>query len=229
MALDPQIMMEMTFNIIYLIYIGIIVAFMSKNMNKVDATELGTAKRIRLAFAALFIGDLGHVGTRLIAIFIGDLESNYALLGIGSLFEMIGLIFLFMFYTDAWRVQFNHPPNLIFKVLIGVGFVGLVIFAFPHNQWTAQTAPFEWVIIRTTPWLIQGITLAILIYRDAKVVKDAPLVRIGIFIFVSFFFYMSVYFLFEFPPLIVILMILGTIMYMLWQYTSYKRFFAKRK
>ncbi|MHA2182766.1 MAG: hypothetical protein ACXAAH_15205 [Promethearchaeota archaeon] len=228
MAIDPQVMMEMMFNIIYLIYICVVVIFMSKNMNKVDIAELKTAKRIRLAFALLFFGDLGHVGARLIAFFSGDLESNYAVLGIGTLFEMVGLIFLFMFYTDAWRIHFKHPNDLLFKILIGVGIVGLVIYALPQNEWTAQTAPYEWLIIRNIPWLIQGIAVAILIFRDAKAASDSLLVRISIYIFVSFFFYMPVIFLAHIAPMVGMLMIFGTIFYMLWQYTSYKRFFKKK-
>jgi hypothetical protein len=38
-------------------------------MGNVNEKEIVTAKRICLAFIALFIGDLGHVGARLIAIF----------------------------------------------------------------------------------------------------------------------------------------------------------------
>ena len=99
----------------------------------------------------------------MIAFFTGTLDTNYALLGIGSLFEMVGLIFLFMFYTEAWRVHFDHPNNILFKVLIGIGIMGLVIFTFPQNQWTTQTAAYQWLVIRNIPWLIQGVTIAILI------------------------------------------------------------------
>ena len=79
---DPQVMMETTFNVIYLIYICIIVILMSKNMNNVSQKEIATAKRIRLAFIALFIGDLGHVGARLIALFSVDVDLNNTVLGI---------------------------------------------------------------------------------------------------------------------------------------------------
>ena len=226
---DTQVIMEITFSVIYLIYICAIVILMSKNLKNVNQKELTTAKRIRLAFIALFIGDLGHVGARLIVFFSGEGEMNYAILGIGSLLEAVGLIFLFMFFTDAWRVQFNHPNNLLFKVLIGIGIVGLIIFAFPQNEWTAQSSPYEWLVIRNIPWLIQGIALSILIFRDAKAVDDKQLVRIGIYIFISYFFYMPVIFFGEIAPQLGMLMIIGTIVYMLWQYTSYSRFFKKRE
>lgn len=222
---DPQVIMEITFSVIYLIYICVIVILMSKNMKNVNQKEIVTAKRIRLAFIALFIGDLGHVGARLIVFFSGEGEMNYAILGIGSLLEAVGLIFLFMFFTDAWRVQFNHPKNLLFKVLIGIGIVGLIIFAFPQNEWTAQSFPYEWLVLRNIPWLLQGIALSVLIYRDAKAIDDKQLVRSGIYIFISYFFYMPVIFFGEIAPMLGMLMIIGTIVYMLWQYTSYSRFF----
>ena len=226
---DPQVMMEMTFSVIYLIYICAIVFLMSKNMKNVNQKEIMTAKRILLAFFALLIGDLGHVGARVIVFFSAEVEMNYVILGIGSLFEAVGLIFLFMLFTDAWRVHFNHPKNLLFKVLIGIGIVGLIIFVFPQNQWTAQTSPYEWLVIRNIPWLIQGVALSILIYRDAKAVDDKQLVRIGIYIFISYFFYMPVIFFGEIAPMLGMLMIIGTIVFMLWQYTSYSRFFKKRE
>jgi len=226
---DPQVIMEITFSVIYLVYICVIVILMSKNMKNVNQKEIGTAKRIRLAFIALFIGDLGHVGARLIFFFSGEGEMNYTISGIGSLLEAVGLIFLFMFFTDAWRVQFNHPKNLLFKVLISIGIVGLIIFVFPQNEWTAQSSPYEWLVIRNIPWLIQGIALSILIFRDAKAADDKQLVRIGIYIFISYFFYMPVIFFGEIAPMLGMLMIIGTIVYMLWQYTSYSRFFKKRE
>ena len=229
MATEPQVMMETTFNVIYLIYICVIVVLMSKNMKKVTQKELATAKRIRLAFLALFIGDLGHVGARLIALFSGDVDLNYAVLGIGTLVESVGLIFLFMIYTDAWKIHFDHQKSLLFKVLVGVGIVGLIIFIFPQNQWTAPTAPYEWQVIRNIPWVLQGIALSILIFRDARAADDKQLVRIGIYIFVSFFFYTPVLFFGELAPMLGMLMIIGTVIYMLWQYTSYSRFFKKKE
>ena len=229
MALEPQVMMETTFNVIYLIYICVIVILMSKNMRKVSEKEIAAAKRIRLAFLALFIGDLGHVGARLIALFSEDLELNYVVLGIGTLLESVGLIFLFMIYTEAWRIHFDHQNSLLFKVLIGVGIVGLIVFVFPQNQWTAPIAPYEMQVIRNIPWVIQGIALSILIFRDAKAANDKRLVRIGIYIFVSFFFYTPVLFFGGLAPQLGMLMIIGTIVYMLWQYTSYSRFFKKRE
>jgi len=222
---DYITIMEIIFSFTYLIYICIIVIFMSKNLKKVKKDEIKTAKYILLAFLSLMIGDLGHVGARLVTFFSENFTLAYGIFGIGVLIEMIGLIFLFIFYTNAWRIHFNKPNNLIFKSLIGVGIIGLIIFTFPQNQWNTEPISYEWLIFRNIPWLILGIVLASLIIRDARAVKDPILIRIGILILISFLFYMPVIFFGSIEPMLGMLMIPGTIIYMLWQYNSYKRFF----
>lgn len=229
MVSDYKTMMEIMFSIIYLIYILLIVIFMSKNLKKANKDELKTAKYIRLAFISLFIGDLGHVGARLFTFFSINSASDYGIFGIGVLLEMIGLIFLFIFYTNAWRIHFSKPNTLFFKGLMGVGIAGLIILAFPQNQWNTEPISYEWLILRNIPWLIQGLILAILIIRDAKLADDRLLIRIGILILISYFFYMPVIFFASIEPMLGILMIPGTIIYMLWQYYSYKRFFKGSK
>ncbi|MFX1337878.1 MAG: hypothetical protein ACFFDK_04660 [Promethearchaeota archaeon] len=198
---------------------------MSKNLKKGNKDEIKTAKYILLAFISLMIGDLGHVGARLVTFFSENFASNYGIFGIGVLFEMIGLILLFIFYTNAWRIHFNKPNDLIFKSLIVVGIIGLIIFTFPQNQWNTEPISYEWLIIRNIPWLIQGMALATLIIRDARAVKDPILIRIGILILISFLFYIPVILFGSIEPMLGLLMIPGTFIYMLWQYNSYKRFF----
>lgn len=222
---DYITIMEIMFSVIYLIYICIIVIFMSKNLKKGNKDEIKTAKYILLAFISLMIGDLGHVGARLVTFFSENFASNYGIFGIGVLFEMIGLILLFIFYTNAWRIHFNKPNDLIFKSLIVVGIIGLIIFTFPQNQWNTEPISYEWLIIRNIPWLIQGMALATLIIRDARAVKDPILIRIGILILISFLFYIPVILFGSIEPMLGLLMIPGTFIYMLWQYNSYKRFF----
>jgi hypothetical protein len=220
-------MMQITFGILYLAYISLIVIFMSKNLKNVSDKEEKTAENIRLAFISLLIGDLGHVGARLFILLAENPSSYYGIFGVGVLLEMIGLIFLFIFYTNAWRIHFNKPNNLLYKSLIGIGLIGLIIFIFPQNQWDTEPISYEWLIIRNIPWLLQGVALSFLIIRDARITDDRLMTRIGIIIFISFFFYMPVIFFASTEPRLGMLMIPATILYMLWQYFSYKRFFKK--
>ncbi|TFG29130.1 MAG: hypothetical protein EU532_03905 [Promethearchaeota archaeon] len=202
---------------------------MSIKLKELSNIERNVANNIRFAFTALLIGDLGHVGSRLVILFAENPTSYYGIFGIGVLLEMIGLIFLFMFYTNAWRLHFNKPNNLSFKALIGIGIFGLIIFAFPQNQWNIEPISYEWLIIRNIPWLIQGVILSGLIIRDARITDDPLMTRIGILIFISFFFYTPVILFASIEPSLGILMIPATFIYMVWQYTSYKRFFKGNK
>ncbi len=220
--------MQIAFSMLYLTFICIIVIYMSKNFKNIRGIEKKTAKNVFFAFISLLIGDLGHVGARLFILTVENPSSYYGFFGIGVLLEMIGLIFLFMFYTNAWRIHFNKPNNLFFKSLIGIGVVGLIIFTFPQNQWNTEPISYEWLIIRNIPWLIQGVVLSVLIIRDARITDDLLMTRIGITILISFFFYMPVIFFASMEPRLGMLMIPATILYMLWQYFSYKRFFNKK-
>jgi len=218
-------LMQITFSIVYLGYISLIVALMSKKLKKINEENLKTAKNIRLAFISLLIGDLGHVGARIVTYFAEDLAFKYGIFGVGILLEMIGLVFLFMFYTNAWRIHFNKANSLLFKTLIGFGVIGLIIFTFPQNQWNTEPSSYDWLIIRNIPWIFQGIILSILIMKDARSTNDPLMTRIGILIFISFFFYTPVILFASIEPSLGMLMIPGTIIYMVWQYTSYKQFF----
>jgi hypothetical protein len=229
MILDFMTIIQITFSVVYLTYISLIVIYMSIKLKELSDIERKVVNNIRLAFTALLIGDLGHVGSRLFILFAEYPTSYYGIFGIGVLLEMIGLIFLFMFYTNAWRIHFNKPNNISFKTLIGIGIFGLIIFAFPQNQWDTEPISYEWLIIRNVPWLIQGVILSGLIIRDARITDDPLMTRIGIVIFISFFFYMPVIFFASLEPRLGMLMIPATILYMLWQYFSYKRFFKNNE
>lgn len=229
MSLNFIIITEMIFSICYLTYIFLIVIFISKNLKKVNKNELKAAKNILLAFISLLIGDFGHVGARLIIFFSKNNSINSALFGIGILFEMVGLTFLFIFCTNLWRIHFNRPNDILFKVLIGIGIFSLIVLALPQNQWITNSASYEWIVFRNIPWLIQGCVIAILIIREAKAVEDSYFIKIGFLILLSLLFYCPVIFFGHFNPRLGILMIPGTFIFMLWQYFSYRRFFKESK
>jgi len=220
---DPQEIMELGFMVVYLIYILIIVIVMMKKRSSLDSEKRPAALRVLFGFSSLLIGDIGHVGAIIINFFL--IEENLVITGIGTLFESIGLLFLFIFWIDAWRLEYSHSKNTIYYILIITGFIGLIIFIFPQNNWAGVPSSRFWAIIRNIPWLIQGIGISILILNDARKTDDKLMKIIGICIFSSFFFYMPVIFFGNTLPMLGMLMIPGTIIYMIWEFYSVKRFF----
>ena len=99
------------------------------------------------------------------------------------------------------------------------------MFTFPVNDWKGDSPPRYWLIIRNMPWLIQGVGVSLLIFKDAKKNDDKLMKKIGVCILISFLFYMPVIFIGHIYPMLGTLMIVGTIFYMFWQFYSIKRFF----
>ncbi len=223
---DPQEIMEVGFMIIYFIYILIIVIIMIKRKSSLPSERQPTALRILLGFLALLIGDFGHVSARLFIFFSINTDINNLIFGIGILLENIGLRLLFIFWLDAWRLEFSHSKNSIYYILIITGIIGLIIFIFPQNDWIGNSAPQYWKIIRNIPWVIQGMGISILIINDGNRKKDKLMKKIGICIIISFLFYMPVIFVGDKYPFLGMLMIPGTIAYMFWEFYSLKRFFS---
>jgi hypothetical protein len=99
--------MEMGFSIIYLTFIFCVILIMTLRMRQVKPEHLSIAKRFRLAFVLLFIGDLAHVGVRLWAIVSGTLGSNTGLAGVSSAVELISIYCLMLCLTNIWAVRFQ--------------------------------------------------------------------------------------------------------------------------
>ena len=224
---DSNEMMEVGFMVIYLIYILVIVLIMMKRKSALSPEKRPAALRILFGFSALLIGDIGHVGTRLYILL--SAEQNATIFGIGSLLESVGVIFLFMFWTDAWRLEFSHSKNVVYYILISTGLLGLILFAFPQVGWTSDTTPQYWIIIRNIPWTIQGMGVSLLLFQDARKNEDKLMKKIGICIFSSYLFYLPVVIFGAQNPMLGMLMIPGTIIFMVWEFFSVKRFFPSLK
>ncbi|MHA2073603.1 MAG: hypothetical protein ACW97X_03215, partial [Candidatus Hodarchaeales archaeon] len=92
---DPQILMEISFNLIYLAFIWLFVVLMTIKIRNFVQKDRITAQRFRLAFFLLALGDTGHVGFRVMAYFSGGLDSNATLVGLGALSTSITITFFY--------------------------------------------------------------------------------------------------------------------------------------
>lgn len=98
MELSSTDVMEISFNIVYLIIIYFFVIFMALRYTKTKEKDI--TKRFLLAFFLLAFGDTGHVGFRVIAFLNGGLESNSLLVGAGALSTAITITFFYLILLD---------------------------------------------------------------------------------------------------------------------------------
>ena len=183
---------EIIFDLCYLATIWTVVLLMFIRRTYLN----NTTKRIGILFLWMFfllaLGDTGHVGFRVIAFSLGSLEANPVLVGLGALATAVTITFFYMLGAELWRIRFNKKRTLFYWILIVAGLLRLVIMLPSGNDWGSVVPPFGWSLARNIPLMVQGILLAILIFRDASLSKDLFAKKISYTIFLSYLFYLPV-------------------------------------
>ncbi|MHA1110173.1 MAG: hypothetical protein ACTSRE_03685 [Promethearchaeota archaeon] len=227
MSLEIAEIMEISFNILYIVTIYILVILMFVRRKNVEFSNQKQANRMLLAFFLLALGDTGHVGFRVIAYALGGLESNALLVGLGALSTAITVGIFYMLILDLWRVQFDKPFSALYIILLISGIVRLGLFFFPQNAWGSTVPPADWGLYRNIPLMIQGIGAAILLLIDSIKMKNKTYRNVALWIFVSYAFYLPVILFVRFVPMIGMLMIPKTIAYVVIAIIGLKAYFPK--
>jgi len=227
MSLDTAEIMEISFNILYIVSIYVLVILMFLRRKNVEQSNRKQANRILIAFFLLALGDTGHVGFRVIAYALGGLEANALLVGLGALSTSITVGIFYMIILDLWRVQFKKPVNVVYIILFISGLVRLGLFFFPQNAWGSTVPPADWGLYRNIPLLVLGIGVAILLLIDSIKTKNKTYRNIALWIFVSYAFYIPVILFVRLVPMIGMLMIPKTVAYVVIAIIGFKSYFPK--
>ena len=224
--------MEITFNILYLLTIWALVIAMTRKLDKVKDLELRMARYFIFAFALLALGDTGHVGFRVWAYALGDLEArislfgaNLGLVGLGALSTAITVTLFYVVMLLIWASRYRKSVGSFGVLLILSAAARLVLMAFPQNQWNMTVPPQPWSLWRNLPLVILGLGVAYLILRDATRQNDRPFMWIGAMILVSYAFYAPVILFVQQVPVIGMLMIPKTLAYVAIAIIAYRSFF----
>jgi hypothetical protein len=228
--------MEITFNIAYLIVIwGLVIAMYSRR-HLVNPENQRVADLVMKAFALLALGDTGHVGFRVVAYALGDLDATFSVLGIevglvglGALATAVTVTFFYVIILMIWQARFQKAYGWFGYMLFVTAAIRLVLMAFPANEWNNLVPPQPWGLIRNIPLMLQGLGVAYLILRDAQEVHDRPFIWIGISILVSYAMYIPVILLVQQVPVIGMLMIPKTMAYVVIAFIAYNAFYHQSK
>jgi hypothetical protein len=228
MSESMRMWMEIIFNIAYLIVVWGLVIAMASRRSLVRPANQRVADLAMKAFALLAVGDTGHVGFRVVAYALGDLEATVLILGLevglvglGALATAITVTFFYVLVLQIWQARFNKPYGVFGSLLFGAAIVRLIIMAFPANQWNNLVPPQPWGLLRNLPLILQGLGVAFLILRDARQAQDRPFTWIGICILVSYAMYTPVILFVQQMPLIGMLMIPKTMAYVAIAFIAY--------
>jgi len=215
---------EVIFNISYLLMIWVVVISMYIKKENLKPVNKKLGNLFLMAFFLLAMGDTGHVGFRLIAIFSGGLVSNPFLVGLGALATAVTITLFYMLFAEIWRVRFGKKRNAIWWTLIIVGIIRLGIMIPSGNSWTSGHSPFEWSLARNIPLILQGLVVSGLMYIDARPRDDKMMTKIAYLILVSYACYLPVILFAHKVPILGMLMIPKTLAYLAIAFIVHKLF-----
>lgn len=235
--MSPQlsIILESSFNVLYLVVVWILVALMSRNLGQVDAEDQPTARLIRMAFILLAVGDSGHVGFRVVAYLMGGLETQVNLLGsmmslagLGALATSFTVTIFYMLMVFVWQKRFHKGNNAFTSLLLAVGLVRFIILALPGNNWAAVVPPQPMSTFRNIPLMIQGVGVIGLFLYSGYRNNDRTFITLGWMVFLSFAFYLPVILFVQQMPLLGMLMIPKTCAYLVVAWVAYRDIWQKK-
>ncbi|MFN8596448.1 MAG: hypothetical protein U0559_09735 [Anaerolineae bacterium] len=226
MSESMRTLVEVIFNLSYLIVVWALVVMMVRRQSTVAPENLAVAKRVMGAFALLALGDTGHVGFRVLAYANGGLDANPTLVGLGALATAITVTFFYALMLDVWRLRFHKKWDWFAYILLGAAVIRLILMALPQNEWGNVVPPQPFGIYRNLPLIVQGLGVMILILRDAAAAKDRTFLWIGAMIFVSYAFYTPVILWVQQSPLLGMLMIPKTLAYVAIAVIAYRELYG---
>lgn len=221
MSEELRMYVEVGFNILYLVVVWTMNGIMSAQLNKVPQENRKIANMFRWAFVLLAIGDTGHVGFRVAAYALGGLEKNSTLLGIGALATAVTVTFFYVVMLYIWKERFHGKFGPLEYILLASVPVRLIVMAFPQNDWGNSVPPTFWSLLRNLFLVILGVGVLYLYLRDSVKDKDRLFRWMGYCVLFSYLFYAPVILFARDIPVIGMLMIPKTIMYVAIQFLAY--------
>lgn len=158
----------------------------------------------------LGLGDSFHLVPRMLNYWtVGDYT---AALGVGKLVTSITMTVFYLLFEYARRERYGisgQKPVLAAAWILSA--VRVILCCFPQNEWTSAQPSLLWVIIRNIPFAVLGVLTVVMWFRTAK--SDKPLRFVWLAVTLSFLFYLPVVLFSQQIPLIGMLMLPKTCMY----------------
>ncbi len=173
----------------------------------------GNKKLMLLGALTLILGcgDAFHLVPRILNYWVeGDFT---AALGIGKLVTSVTMtiFYLLLEYARREQYQIKGQKGVLFAVWI-LTVARIALCFFPQNAWTKADAPLKWGIYRNIPFALIGLLTVVLWLQKVK--EERKLRFMWLAVLLSFAFYAPVVLLAQTVPMMGMLMLPKTVMYM---------------
>ena len=196
---------ESLFDICYLLF-AIISGCIILKRTKDNASKL-------MGCAALILGcgDAFHLIPRVLNYFTN--LNMTAALGIGKLVTSVTMTVFYVLLEYARRERYSDTRKGVLLATWILAAVRIVLCCLPQNAWVSENPPLLWGILRNIPFVIMGVMCVILWAISAK--ENKPLRFLWLYVLLSFAFYIPVVLFAQSVPIIGMLMLPKTVMYIL--------------
>lgn len=195
--------MEAVFCIAYIIVTFILGGLILRKSNGNREYKLFGVMTLVLVF-----GDSFHLIPRIFAA-IDQAGDYHVMLGLGKLITSITMtiFYLILFFIYSMRYKYRNTGLMVSVVVLAIA--RIVLCLMPQNDWTGED-PVTWGIIRNIPFTIIGIIMIILYFKERK---DSAFKWMWLAITLSFAFYIPVVLWSDLSPMVGMLMLPKTCMY----------------
>lgn len=199
-----QAIMESIFDILYLVFAVLTgVLLLQRSGNRLTRILGATA-------LILGCGDAFHLIPRVMNYWMeGDFT---AMLGIGKLVTSITMTVFYLLLEYARRERYGiRGEKGLLNVFWLLAALRIALCLFPQNAWTSADAPISWGIYRNLPFAVMGVLSILTWLHSAR--QDQPFRRLWLAILLSFLFYFPVVLWAQAIPIIGMMMLPKTCMY----------------
>lgn len=156
----------------------------------------------------LVFGDSFHLVPRIIVAI--DRAGDYSVaLGIGKLITSITMTIFYLILYFIYCIRYGYKNKAVTISMIALSVARIALCLFPQNDWTGL-APVIWGVYRNIPFTIMGIITVVLFFKQRN---DKPFKWMWLAITLSFAFYIPVVLWADVSPMIGMLMMPKTCMY----------------
>ncbi len=210
---------ESLFSVAYLVIVFMLgIAILRRNKSResyvrpVAARErLGQYRLFGVMVLILGGGDAFHILPRILANIGLHIP---AALGFGTLVTSItmAIFYLLLYYYIRQRYGVWGKGGLTLLVCV-LAIIRVALCLFPQNQWFSGDSPVAWGIYRNIPFVLMAAALIVFFYQTSRDSRDRAFKHLWLAVLLSFVFYIPVVLFADANPLVGMLMIPKTVMY----------------
>ena len=204
-----QAIVETLFDAFYLVSVITIGILMIRNSKGNAQFRL-----FGLMAVVLGAGDSFHLVPRALALCTTGLENYNVALGLGKWITSVTMTIFYVLLYYVWRQRYQvKGKSGLTAAVYALSAVRIGLCMMPQNQWLSASSPLAWGIYRNIPFALLGLLIIVLFYRSAKEHEDRAFRWMWLTIVLSFGFYIPVVLWADVVPLIGMLMIPKTCVY----------------